>query len=52
MPWEACTLRRPAEGLPQDPSEDGQPDHPCVPGGQMLRPEFAQEAVGLQEVGA
>lgn len=52
VPWEGCTQRKPSEGLPRDPSEDGQPDHLRVPGGQTLRPEFAQEVVALEEVEA
>ena len=48
--WEGCTQRKPSEGLPRGPNEDGQPDHLRVPGGQTLRPEFAQEMVALEEV--
>ena len=43
------TLRGPPPG---DPNKDGQPDHLHVPGGQTLRPEFAQEVVALEEVAA
>ena len=42
----------PPRASPRDPNKDGQPDHLHVPGGQTLRPEFAQEVVALEEVAA
>ena len=41
-----------ATALFQNPAEDGQPDPVRMPGGRKLRPEFAQEAAALEEVGA